>query len=398
MSRRRLAALALSAALAVSLAGCASASEPETALSGVGRLPAPASAWPSAQFDARHSSDTTAVGPQTSKVRWKAAIGGDLTPGPVIGVDGSIVVASHDGSLRALDPATGHERWRVTTGRSYGGDLSTSPSVLADGTILWPGPDDTLYAVSAGGERLWTERFRGEVLSPAVGGENRVYAADMTGHVVALRITSKSHQKLWSLDVGGPDYASPSIGPDGTVYTASSNRLVAITDLGSQAKIRWTFRAKRLIEVSSGISPSGIVVVGTNGDRQYGVRPDGTVAWSFSLGDWTYSSSTVRSSGLASFADNSGRVRTVDSETGRVVRTLAPAAPAREHAWTSVVVDARGDQFWATTTGRVYGYDADGKRLFILPVDSAVDGYPALGADGTLYVGTTRGTLYAIGG
>jgi outer membrane protein assembly factor BamB len=380
----------------VVLSGCVTGS-PSRPLSGVGDLPNPASAWPSAQFDARHSSDTPAVGPQTAHLRWVAHVGGNLTPGPVIGVDGAILVASNAGTLSALDPATGQEKWKLDLKEAYGSDLSTSPSVLADGTILWPGPRDTLYAISSSGRRLWSEHFAGQVLSPAVGGRHRVYVADTTGHVVALRVDSSSHSVAWTVNVDGPDYASPSIGEDGTIYTASDRQLVAITDMDTRGSIRWRFTAKRTIEVSSGVSPSGIVVVGTNGDKEYGIRPDGTAAWSIGLGDWTYSSPAVRSSGLAYFADNSGRVRTVDAATGRVLHMLAPAAPGKEHAWTSVVVDSHGNQYWATMSGLIHGYTATGTALFSLPASAAIDGYPALGSDGTLYVGTTEGDLIAVG-
>ncbi|MHC5795923.1 outer membrane protein assembly factor BamB family protein [Lacisediminihabitans sp. FW035] len=366
-------------------------------LSGVGKLPAPASAWPSAQFDARHSSATSATGPQTGKVRWSRDLGGSVTPGPVIGVDGSILAATNAGVLHALDPATGNDRWVFDGGARYGSDLSTSPAVLGDGTILWPGPRSTLFALDRSGRLIWTEKFGSDVLSPAIAGHNRVYVADLAGHLAALDVTANSHRRVWTLDLGGVDYSSPSVGPDGTIYTAIEKQLIAVRDTGDSGVIRWRFETTKRIEVSSGVSESGIVVLGTNNDHEYGVRSDGTRAWQLLIHDYTYSSSTVRPDGRAYFADNSGRVRTVDSSTGRIIRTIAPVAPAKEHAWTSIVVDARSDTYWGSMNGRVYGYDANGHRLFALSVDSGVSSYPALGVDGTLYVGTVGGLLYAIG-
>lgn len=385
------------------LAGCTpSATDTGSAganggLSGVGQLPAPASAWPSAQFDARHSSATTATGPQTARIRWSRDLGGSVTPGPVIGVDGSILAATNAGVLHALDPATGADRWVFDGGSAYGSDLSTSPAVLGDGTILWPGPRSTLFALDRSGRLIWTEKFAGDVLSPAIAGHNRVYVADLAGHLAALEITANGHRKVWSLDLGGVDYASPSVGPDGTIYTAIEKQLIAVRDTGESGAIRWRFETTKRIEVSSGVSESGIVVLGTNNDHEYGVRSDGSRAWQLLIHDYTYSSSTVRPDGTAYFADNSGRVRTVDSSTGRIIRTIAPVSPAKEHAWTSIVVDARANTYWGSMNGTVYGYDANGYRLFALSVDSGVSSYPALGADGTLYAGTVGGVLYAIG-
>lgn len=393
------------AALLLLLTACASptrsSSGPATdspGLSGVGELPAPASAWPAAQYDARHSSASTATGPQSGTVRWSVNLGGNLTPGPVIGIDGSIVQAGNSGVIYDLDPRSGEVVWSFDGGASYGSDLSTSPAVLSDGTILWPGPNSTLYALSSAGVLLWKETFAGQLLSPAVAGRDRVYVVDSAGRLSALVVTASEHRRLWTLDLHGSDYASPSVGPDGTIYTAVDQDLVAVRDLGSTGRERWRFHAEKQIEVGSGVSPDGIVVLGTNDDFQYGIRPDGSVAWRVKVHAWVYSSSTVTPEGVAYFGDNSGRLHVIDTGSGKVLRTISPKVPKREHIWTSIVVDAKGNTYWASTRGRVYGYDSTGIELFTTPIDAGSNAYPALGADGTLYVGTTAGTLFAIGG
>jgi len=91
--------------------------------------------------------------------------GANVTPGPVLGGDGSVLAASNAGVLYALDPSTGTVRWTFDPGRGgYGADLSTSPTVLAGGTVLWPGPANTLYALDERGQRLWQLPFAGLVL------------------------------------------------------------------------------------------------------------------------------------------------------------------------------------------------------------------------------------------
>ncbi|PZS33087.1 MAG: hypothetical protein DLM58_08445 [Pseudonocardiales bacterium] len=365
-------------------------------LPGVGTLPSPASEWPEAGYDARFSSGTTATGPQSAKVKWMRSLGGNVTPGPVIGVDGSILAATNAGVLHALDPATGAGRWTYDGQGSYGSDLSTSAAVLADGTILWPGPNNTLSALTKTGGLLWKQQLDGQVLSPAVAGVNRVYVADMSGHLSAFEITPSAHRLVWTLDIGGIDYSSASVGPDGTIYTGADHDLVAIRDLGESGAVRWRFDAKRIVEVSNGVAPDGTVVLGTNHGREYGVRPDGTVAWSFDIKDNTYSSSVVRPDGTAYFGDNSGRLRIV-SPGGAVTHDIAPLGRKKESIWTSPAVDAKGNVYWGSTNGNVYGYDHNAKRLFALALDGSINSYPAIGRDGTLYLGTTTGTLYAIG-
>ncbi len=64
--------------------------------------------------------------------------------------------------------------------------------------------------------------------------------------------------------------------------------------------------------------------------------------------------------------------------------------------WTSPAVDSVGNVYFGTVVGHVYGFGADGRRLFDLDTGATVDSYPALGPDGTLYIGSTNGLLYAV--
>jgi outer membrane protein assembly factor BamB len=384
--------LILAAVIPALLVSCSGGTAP-TAAATLG--PPGVSAWPQAGYDARHSSGTNALGPQTKHIKWTANLGGNITPGPVISVDGYVLQATNAGTLLALDPKNGHQLWHFDGGSSYGQDLSTSPAVLSDGTILWPGPRATLYALSRSGSLLWKETLGGsQLLSPAVTATGQVYLADLGGGLRSIKVSASAHQVLWSLSLGGPDYASPVVGPDGTVYTASNQDLVAVRDLGSSAIEKWRFHTQKLIEVSNAVGPDGTVVVGTNNDHEYGVRPDGMKAWELTLGEFTYSSPAVRPNGIAYFGDNNGRIWSVDAASGKIRYSVLPAKGA---IWTSLAVDRVGDAYYGTFTGHIYGYGPTGKQLFDVATGALVDSYPAISGDGTLYLGTTKGKLYAIG-
>ena len=68
----------------------------------------------------------------------------------------------------------------------------------------------------------------------------------------------------------------------------------------------------------------------------------------------------------------------------------------RKGLWAAQAVDRRGDVYFATQHGDVYGFSPHGHRLFQLTVSGPVDSYPALTPAGTLIVGDQAGTLYAI--
>ena len=365
--------------------------------------PAPAaSAWPQAFGDAAHTSSIKATGPRTDHIKWKVELEGTVTPGPVIAADGSILAASNAGVLHALDPADGSDRWKFDGGGSYGNDLSTSAAVLSDGTILWPGPHDKLYALSRTGQLLWSEDFDGLVLSPAIGSAGRVYVADMSGRVTALDVVNGRHTRAWTVKTADASYGSPAIAADGTIYTTAGNSLYAITDGGGSGEVRWSFTAKDQVEVSPAVADDGTVILGTNADVEYGISPQGKVRWTFDKGHYSYSSPVVRG-GKAYFGDHLGYLDIVDAASGAVDRRVPTISPSQGKGpigigiWTAPLVDQAGSIYFGTAAGHVYGYAADGRRLWDLDTGGVNASYPAMTADGTLIIGAGTSTLYAIG-
>ncbi len=389
----------LAATVLLLLSACGGTPEPRFVPAQAGP---PASVWPSAFGDAGHTSPTTVAGPTTGALRWTRMLEGAVTPGAVIGRDGSVLAAGNGGVLHALDPATGQDRWTFDGVGSYGNDLSTSPAVLPDGTILWPGPGQQLFALRQDGKFLWSEPFDGFVLSPAVVG-TRAYVADMGGTLVAFDVgAGGEHRRVWAKDFGGTSYSSPAVGPEGNVYVAHDRTVVAVRDEGTSARVAWEFQTKDLIEVSIAAGADGTVVVGTNDDDTYGLAADGTVRWRYDRGDWTYSSAVVTRD-RAYFGDHLGYLDVVDLATGaRVRRDLGiPSAQGRSSVgtgvWTAPLVDVDGRTYFGTAAGHVYGFDDSGSPLFDVDVGGVVASYPALTADGTLLIGSTNGTLYAFG-
>ncbi|MDQ2789454.1 MAG: hypothetical protein DLM60_18050 [Pseudonocardiales bacterium] len=118
--------------------------------------------WPAALHDARHSGSSTGDGPTSGTVRWRRTLEAAVTPGPVIGPDGTIYAASNGSVLHALNPATGDDRWTFDGHHSGFSDLSTSPLVLPDGTVLWGSAGRTLYALSGTGALLWQAELPGQ--------------------------------------------------------------------------------------------------------------------------------------------------------------------------------------------------------------------------------------------
>ena len=342
------------------------------------------------------------IGPRSSKLRWRRDLGGNVTPGAVIGVDGSVLIATNAGVLSALDPADGSTRWIYDGGSSYGNDLSTSAAVLGDGSIVWPGPSGRLTGLTRSGVEEWQLDLGSFVLSPAVSPSGRIYAVTMSGDVNAIDIVDGVGVVAWTLATGGTTYGSPSIGTDGTVFTTGSQSVVAVTDNRTSGVVAWTFEIDTLIEVSPAVTAAGTVVIGTNDGFQYGLRgSDGSVAWKIERNADSYSSPVASSDGIVYYGDHSGTLHAVDGDTGAVLRTTTTKAMVAGRSWgiwTAPVIDGSGAAYYGTRSGHVFGVGADGVVLFDLDIGGTVASYPALDAAGTLYIGTSTGEFYAIGG
>lgn len=389
----------LLALLAVLGAGCSPAAEgtyAAQALRPTGSQVASRSwaPWPQASHDARRSGAAPVTGPQTGHLRWTRDLGGNVTPGPVVGADGTVYAATNAGVLHAVDPLTGEDRWSYDGGGGYGSDLSTSPAVLPDGTVLWPGPG-ALFALRPDGSLRWRLDLDGQPTSPAVD-DRRVLVGTTSGDV--LSVDAAAGTVRWRARLGGTSYGSVALSPTDAsrAYTTVGTELVALDD----ADVAWREDLDDLVEVSPAVAPDGTVVVGSNARHARAFSPEGRDLWSYDLQAQTYSSPVVTDDGVAYLGDHDGVVTGLDARTGEVLaRHLGPTQrPADNRSigvWTSPAVDDEHDVYWGTRSGHVVGAAADGRQLFDLDVGATVDSYPALD-EGLLVVGLTDGRLLGI--
>jgi outer membrane protein assembly factor BamB len=317
-----------------------------------------------------------------------------VTPGPVVGSDGIIYLASNAGILHAIDPATGKDLWTVDGGGPATGetDLSTSPLILSDGSLLWPGPQDTLLEISQSGSVLWTHRFSGQVLSPIRSGTT-VYVMTMDGTLTALRLGAPDPTVAWSVSLGHTAFGSPVLAGPGLVVTTAGSDVVAVDDHGTSGVIDWRRSLSAEVEVSASTDVHGDVFVSDNKGEAYSFSKTGHLNWTRAVGDESYSSSSVTSGGLLYIGDNRGDLSVVRSATGSPVRVIH----AGGGLWAGQVIDRRGDVYLGTRAASIVGFGPAGHLLFRIPVSGDIDSYPALTATGTLIVGDESGTVYAVG-
>ncbi len=136
---------------------------------------------------------------------------------------GGIYVADHLGTVYALDPADGRDRWRVATEPRQ----SVEPVVVAAGGVHL-GAGSALYTLDAvSGTPRWRFAAQGEIVgSPAVA-DGRVHFGSKD-HCL-YTVDAQGGQLRWRLETGGEITGSP-VAASGVVYACSKDRCVYALD------------------------------------------------------------------------------------------------------------------------------------------------------------------------
>jgi outer membrane protein assembly factor BamB len=277
--------------------------------------------------------------------RRKLASSGKETS-PVVGPDGTVYL-NVDRGILALNP-DGTTRWLDT--------LSTyhlhSPALGPDGTI-YACDGDTAVALNPDGSEKWRVPLAGEVFgSPAIGTDSTIcYVTHTTDAACALH---PDGSPVWTTVIGDPDWVSADahgrfwvVGDDMTLVDSTGSAILQVINMPS-------------LQGPAVVRSNGDVVV-TGQSQLLAVHPDGV--WVHVLGEWR--------PGLA------------------------------------VAVDAGGDVFVGSSMGYDWPYqseysivclDSGFNRKWSIQDLGSMSAAPGVGPDGTVYIGTDRGYLYALKG
>jgi len=172
----------------------------------------------------RAAAPPTAPAAPSASTQWTYDTGAGVIRPAVTG--GTVYIGSDDGTVEALDAATGSLRWTYTTG-SY----DVSGPAVAGGTVYVGGDDGTVHALDAATGRLrWTHATADATEgSPAVAG-GTVYVGGDDGMVHAL--DAATGRLRWTYTTGSSVESSPAAA-GGTVYVGSDDGKVYALDVGS---------------------------------------------------------------------------------------------------------------------------------------------------------------------
>lgn len=197
----------------------------------------------------------------------------------------------------------------------------------------------------------------------------------------------------------------------------------------SSPLVAWTFDTGGPIEAAPALLEGGTIVVGSLGGKLHGLSPDGRPLFSVDLGDRIYSSPLVTEDGIFVGSDakrffglrHDGRIRfrlqtqgdadtgatltpsgTIVFAAGRMIYGIQPngtlsfrVRTARK-AFSSPAVGEDGTIYVGSQDDHVYAITEDGDLRWRVDVGADADGGPAIADDGTVYVGTDAGEILAL--
>ncbi|WP_135852368.1 outer membrane protein assembly factor BamB family protein [Halorussus salinus] len=352
------------------------------------------------------------------------------TSAPVV-ADGTVYVATglpgrfaeegSDGSLLAIDAATGETRWssRLPEG-------ATGPPTVADGTLLVGARDGTLRGFDFEGTRKWSVGFDAPPNTPTVVGD-AAYLTTAQGSVKAVALPSGD--ACWTVSQKRPrdhlgfgrayhSAAKPAVA-DGTVYapTATADgeeghsirqgRLLAIDAESGERRWQYRFETDELPRAPA-VRDGTVYVAG--GDALHAVAAEsGERRWSFATG---YDESSAPAVADGTVYVSSKNVYALDAETGderwRHVnlatsgsithddQTALTDSPAVADGAVYVAVGALDAETGTERWGE-FGNRPDSEYFYPTDRDDVAAGGPAL-ADGAAYVATTYGVIHKFAG
>lgn len=320
-----------------------------------------------------------AQGGAIGSILWQFTLEGGILAAPAIGLDGTIYVGSDGGRMHALAPS-GAEVWSFKTQKQ----IRVAPLVGLDGTVYLSSLDGNLYALGTDGSLKWrfVTTYDNTSFQPALARDGTIYAS-FNRRFFAFKI---SGQKLWETE---EFFGVPVIGADGTLFVTGGN-LIAIN---SNRKKYWDFTLPwpygfittpaigsdgTLYAIAAGAVPM-LLAIGSDGTKQWEFETDGQV-----------SGPVLGVDGTIYLGTKSGWVYAVQSD-GRLLwkkifEGLSGVSPA---------VVENGLLLVGATSGRILGTTLAGDQIWSATLDGQLTA-PAVGSDGTLYVGSSNAKLYAI--
>ncbi len=347
------------------------------------------SPWPMYCHDTRHTGRSPYSSHDNNGAnKWKFDTGDMAIGDIVIDDDGNIYIGST--SFYVIYP-NGTLKWKYQTFFYIEG----APAIDENGIIYFGtiyGEPSYLYAFYPNGTLKWKYSVGGRssiFSSPAIDNDGMIYFSyggdyPPVGYIVSLY---PNGTKKWSYKTNHVVYSSPAISEDGTIYCGSHDTyLYALSP--NNGTLKWKYKTGDWIRTSPCIGDDGTIYVVSLDRNLHAVNPDGSIKWKTSVGAGT--SPTIGQDGTIYAGYKT--LYAINPYDGSIIwqidvdGTMRGGTPCNSIDGTIYVGISEGEE--------IIAFNSNGNEKWRKSIGDC-ESAPAIGEDGTVYIGSRGHYLYA---
>jgi outer membrane protein assembly factor BamB len=339
--------------------------------------------WPMFQHDHWHTGRSSCIGPSKSDTLWTYKTGNMISTSPIVDENQTVYVGTLGGDLIAID-SNGHKKWEYPTS-NY---VRSAPVLVGDG-VCFGSYDKFFYKLGYGGNLIKKLDVGDAVKGAAtLSGSNIVFPAGAKLVTISTDLQSNSEYPF-----PGNTSSSPAVGGDGTAYFQTDygdEVLGVLAVLGGSQK--WYFSTTRGGESGPAIGKNGIVYVGDYDGQLLAFEPGtGETLWARSIGNNIRSSPAIGANDTIYIGSDDYKLYAVAPD-GSIAWSSPPTG---DKIFAAPIIDGDGNIYIGSLDSTFYSYRSDGVLRWYRKLDGPIEQAAAIGPDGTVYVGTKPGTVWA---
>ena len=361
-----------------------------------------APSWPTFHGNAQRTGVSSTSGPTTNVVANQWQLPKAVASSPVVDAGGTAYVGDDDHKVYALNPSDPNKpKWSFATTAP----VQAGPTLSADGKTLYVSSlVGTTYALNtSNGNSIWGPVDVGGSVqgAPLLSNDgSTLYLATTNGSVVALKTSDGS--VAWHVNVGAAVRGSLAFSPDGsTIYAATaSNTMFGLTTGGSKpGSVTQNFYLDGPGLSTPVVDSNGNIYVTTNTAAGQGVLDSFTATGNTARfapkvpHNIPFTSSPAIFNGQAFFGDVNGNLYSYNTSSGNQNwQKLLTGGGAVE---SSPAVTSGNSLIYVGSYNGVHAVDTAGtNEVWFKGTGAAVRTAPAVGPDGSIWVGAESGIVY----
>ncbi|MEW6619859.1 MAG: fibronectin type III domain-containing protein [bacterium] len=323
------------------------------------------------------------IGVESPDISWTYAIKSKIyRSNPIIDTQGRIYVGAEDSYLYCFSPQ-GKLIWKYLVN----GKINTSVAIGEDGVIYVVSPDKNLYALTPNGSLKWKYPVKFPVeSSPVIAPNLAIFTFTSNGKIYSIHPDGRIR---WTSEVSEVTTTqTPIIDDNGNIFIGAEGINGGLFCLDSKGNIKWQYNKAGSAFTSPTLDSNGNIYIGLiNG--LYSFTPQGTVRWKIEKIATKFSPVISVDNVLYCYDSQKGNLIAL-KESGQILWEYPLAATD-----ISPIIDSAGN-IYPISQDNLSCLLSNGRLKWNYTLDSKISTSPAIGQDGTIYVGGDR-EFYAIG-